>query len=208
MPRVSRPAEPASERKHGVSAVKRSGSLSCAVISSRTRLVSGTSAVGMSQRHVGGLLRTIRRCRLAANVEVLVSNFGSWPVPYMHLVAHHQRRLHFGVAMLGRVQVEHELPERALQPRQLPVQHGEAAARQLGGALEIHHAERFADLEMLPRPVGARRHAADLAQLDIVVLVLADGHVVERQVGDDGERIVQLPCRGAAPRLRRPTGRP
>ena len=47
MPRVSRPAEPASARKHGVSAVKRSGSSSSERICSRTRLVSGTSAVGI-----------------------------------------------------------------------------------------------------------------------------------------------------------------
>ena len=49
MPRVSRPAAPASERKHGVSAVKRSGSSLSSRICSRTRLVSDTSAVGISQ---------------------------------------------------------------------------------------------------------------------------------------------------------------
>ena len=47
MPRVSRPALPASERKQGDSAVKRSGSAASAMMSSRTRLVSGTSAVGI-----------------------------------------------------------------------------------------------------------------------------------------------------------------
>ena len=49
MPRVSLPAAPASARKHGVPAVTRIGSFASSVISSRTRLVSGTSAVGMSQ---------------------------------------------------------------------------------------------------------------------------------------------------------------
>ncbi|GJE43538.1 hypothetical protein AEGHOMDF_2717 [Methylobacterium soli] len=49
MPRVSRPAAPASARKQGVSAVKRRGNSSSARIASRTRLVSGTSAVGISQ---------------------------------------------------------------------------------------------------------------------------------------------------------------
>ena len=50
MPRVSRPDAPASERKQGVSAVKRSGNSSSAVICSRTKLVSETSAVEISQR--------------------------------------------------------------------------------------------------------------------------------------------------------------
>ena len=47
MPRVSRPADPASERKQWVRAVSRSGRSSSEVIASRTRLVRDTSAVGM-----------------------------------------------------------------------------------------------------------------------------------------------------------------
>jgi hypothetical protein len=47
MPRVSLPADPASERKHGVCATIFSGSVSASRIWSRTRLVTGTSAVGI-----------------------------------------------------------------------------------------------------------------------------------------------------------------
>ena len=43
-------------------------------------------------------------------------------------VAHQQRRRDFLIAMLVGVQVEHELGERAFQPRQLALQHGEARA--------------------------------------------------------------------------------
>jgi len=39
------PGAPASARKHGVPAVTRIGSFASSVMSSRTRLVSGTSAV-------------------------------------------------------------------------------------------------------------------------------------------------------------------
>src|SRR5260370_1045872 len=49
-PRVSFPAAPASERKHGVYAVYLSGKRSASRISSRWRLVSGTSEVGTSHR--------------------------------------------------------------------------------------------------------------------------------------------------------------
>ena len=48
MPRVSLPAAPASARKDRVPAVKRSGRVFSSTMLSRTRLVSGTSAVGMS----------------------------------------------------------------------------------------------------------------------------------------------------------------
>ena len=48
--RAGRPADPASDRKQGVSAVKRRGRVGSGTICSRTRFVSETSAVGMSQR--------------------------------------------------------------------------------------------------------------------------------------------------------------
>jgi hypothetical protein len=61
------------------------------------------------------------------------------------------------------VQVEHELAERAFQAGELALQHGEAAPEIFGGALEIHHAERLAELEMLlrlDRPIRCRAIAA------------------------------------------------
>ena len=68
MPRVSRPADPASLRKHSDSAVTRIGRRSAGTISSMTRLLSGTSAVGISQRP------SVVRNRSSAN-------FGSLSVP-------------------------------------------------------------------------------------------------------------------------------
>jgi hypothetical protein len=38
--------------------------------------------------------------------------------PEHHLVAYQKRRRDFGVAMLTRVHIEHELPERTLKSRQ------------------------------------------------------------------------------------------
>ena len=80
MPRVSRPALPASLRKQGVCAVSRMGSCDSASTSSRTKLVSDTSLVG---------IRYSACCSsdaspswpplLTANRSA--SNLGSWPVP-------------------------------------------------------------------------------------------------------------------------------
>ena len=77
-----------------------------------------------------------------------------------HLVAHQQRRRDFGVAVVAGVHVEHELPERALHARKPALEHDEARARQFRRGLEIHLAERFAQLEMLlgrERVVALRR---------------------------------------------------
>ncbi len=68
MPRVSRPADPASERKQSVSATMRSGRPASGTISPATMLVSGTSAVGISQRP--SVVRNISS-----------ANFGSWLEP-------------------------------------------------------------------------------------------------------------------------------
>ena len=66
-------------------------------------------------------------------------------------IAHQQRRRRLGVAVLGRVHVQHEGGERPFQPRQRAGEHDEARAGELGRPLEIHEPERLADLEMLLR---------------------------------------------------------
>ena len=67
MPRVSRPAEPASRRKHGVYAISRTGRRSSSIVSSRYSDVSGTSAVGIAHRSSRSI------------VKASSANFGSWP---------------------------------------------------------------------------------------------------------------------------------
>ena len=64
----------------------------------------------------------------------------------------HERRLHLHVAMTGRVQVEHEVDQRPLEPRARADQHREPGAGDLGPALEIDDAERGAEI-----PVRLRR---------------------------------------------------
>ena len=71
-------------------------------------------------------------------------------------IAHQHRWRHLQVPMLGRVQIEHELAERPLQPGELAAQHDEARAGQLRGRLEIHGGAdldrpSLAQLEMLLR---------------------------------------------------------
>ena len=109
------------------------------------------------------------------------------------VVAHQHRRLDLGVAVFCRVQVEHELLEGAGKPRQRPFQHDKARAREFRRRLEVHQAQRLAELEMLLRLVQAAefRPYPPAANLDIVGLVLAVRNIVERQVGNLGERDVE-----------------
>ena len=178
MPRVSRPAEPASARKHGVRAVKRRGSSSSRRMLSRTRLVRGTSAVGMSQCSpcLELVVRELRQLRRAEH----------------RLVAHQERRRHLRVAVLARVQVEHELPERPLQPGELALEHHEARAGHPGGGLEIHQAarpRRARNAACRWRVAGAC--ASKRPVLDVAVLVGALRHVRVRAVRDRGEPVVE-----------------
>ena len=73
---------------------------------------------------------------------------------------------------------------------QVPI-HGKARAGQLGGALQIEHAQLFAQLPMrLGREVELRRRSP-AAHFDVVGLALADRHTVVRQVGNAGQDIAQ-----------------
>ena len=75
MPRVSRPALPASERKHGLCAVSLIGSAAASRICSRTLLVSEISLVEI--RYCSGCSSSPPRS--TQNMSSL--NFGNWPVP-------------------------------------------------------------------------------------------------------------------------------
>ncbi len=103
--------------------------------------------------------------------------------------------------MLRRVQVEHELAERALHARELALQHHEARAGQFCRRLEIHEAHGLAQLVVLLGEIGPLR-LAPFALLAVGLLVGPDGHVVERQVGDFGERLLQRLARLLLRRLR------
>ena len=113
------------------------------------------------------------------------------------VVAHQNRRRHFAVPELGRLQVEHEGAEGALDARQSPLEHDEARARHARRGLEVHHAERFADLEVLLGREFKGWRLADPAQLLVSALIGADRHVVRRQVRKAREQRIELGRQGA-----------
>ncbi len=110
------------------------------------------------------------------------------------LVTNKQRWIHFGVAMLVRVQVEHELPERALEPCETFFQDDEARAGKLRRGLEIHLAQRFAEIEVLLGRKAVAALRTEMMMLHIVVQILAVRHFGrrKRQVRNLRKRVLEL----------------
>ena len=84
--------------------------------------------------------------------------------------------------MFARVRVEHELHERSLQARQVPLHHDEPCARDLARGFEIELAESFAELDMVARLEAELAWFAPLAHLGVVVLAVAGRNAVGQQV--------------------------
>ena len=124
------------------------------------------------------------------------------------VVADQERRHDFGVAVLGGVKVEHELAERPLQPRQLPLEDHEPGAGDPGRGFEIH-AEPVAEFEVLLRH-EAVRPGRPVAELGVVwrsgqrfrwdavaannlvgVLVGTDRHLGQGHVGDRRQGVAE-----------------
>ena len=84
-----------------------------------------------------------------------------------------------------------------------PFQHHEARAGKLRGGLEIHQAERLAELEMLLRLKRKLRRFADLAQNLVGAGVRPDRHVGCGRVGNGGEQRSKLVVEPLLARLAR-----
>ena len=190
MPRVSRPALPASERKHGVCAVSRIGRLASASSSPRTLLVSEISDVEIRYcSRAAASPSSASAPRKTQNMSSL--NLGSWPVPFEDLAIDDVGRVALGVAVLLGLHVEHELGERAVQPRHRPAQEREARARELDAGLEVE-AERRADVDVIARRERELARRAPAPHLDVGVLVGADRHARVGQVRQRHQLLVQL----------------
>jgi hypothetical protein len=102
------------------------------------------------------------------------------------MIAHQQRRIDFGIAVLVGVEVEHELPDRALQPCEPFLQHDKAGAAEFGRSLKVHVTECVAEIvvRFWRKPVIAS--LAEHMTLHIAVLVDAIRHLGERQIWNRG----------------------
>ncbi len=113
--------------------------------------------------------------------EHLLLELGQHRDPDHRLGIHQVRHPQLGEAVLTRVQIEHELRERAAQARGRAPHDGEARLGDLGRAVEVQDAEGLADLEVLPGREAELAGGAPAADLDVVVGGGAHRH---RRVGD------------------------
>ena len=160
MPRVSRPALPASERKHGVCAVSLIGSAARRQHAARAR-VGQRDLRGRDQVLLAALVAVV--VAAATDPEHVFLEFRQLAGALEHVAVDDVGRVALGVAVLLGVQVEHELGERAVQARDRPAQEREARAGELGAGVEIE-AERRAEVDVVacresrtPRGVPQRR---------------------------------------------------
>ena len=169
---MSLPAAPASERKHGVCATSFIGSLLASTMLSRTRLVAG---------HFGGGDQV--EALLALHAEQIRFELRQLARALQRGRADEIRHVQLGVAVLARVQVEHELRQRAMQARNAAAHDREARAGNLRGGFEIEAAELLAELDViLRREVELARLAAS-AHFDVGGFVAAVGHGLVQRVG-------------------------
>src|SRR5438552_11216178 len=93
--------------------------------------------------------------------------------------------------MRASVKVEHELRKRPLEPRERSLEHHEPGTGEFRRGLEIHQAERFAEIEMLLRLESVIALRAEAMMLDVVVGSRALGNVLERQIWNFRERVIE-----------------
>ncbi len=151
---------------------------------SRTRLVSEASAVGISQWP-----------DVVWNRSSL--NFGQLRHAEHRLVAQHVGRVDFRVAVMLRMQINHEQAKGPFELGKLALENDKTRTRQFGRRFKIHEAKPFTDIEMLARLEIEPRFFTPGMKLLVVVFVLAFRHTFHGKVRDHRKGIIDLLCKQA-----------
>src|SRR5882762_9905031 len=147
-----------------------------------------------------GILDLPRGAKLAGSgFPVLMGAGARLARGLINFAPHQERRLDFDVAVLARVQVQHEVDQASRQSRAGAHQHRESRARELGAARQIENAKLFGDLPMRFAAFGCRRSPAPQHRLLF-------RHVGQRRIRD--EQRLRFECRLDLPELGLQTGDP
>ncbi len=184
MPRVSLPAAPASERKHGVWQTNFSG-----------RSLGGDDLLAheVGHRHLGGRNQIEARCSPRMREQILLE-LRQLPGADQRVRVHQVRRIDLGVAVLAGVQVEHELRERAMQVRDLcRACTTKRAPEMRPAASKSSPPQVLAELDVIARLEAERARLAPAAHLDVRTLVAAVRHRFVQQVRQSELPALELP---------------
>ena len=151
-------------------------------------LVQDLVAMDVGQRHLGGGDQVEVE---ALDLEQVFLELGQVAGADQAEVVDQEGRQHFAVTVLGRVHVEHELDQHALQLGQSVEIEGEARAGDLGGALEIEAGGPFAQFPVRPRGEAEPGFFPPAAHDFVVPGILAHRDRVMEQVGDVQQKFLE-----------------
>ena len=137
-------------------------------------------AVEVGERHLG---RGDEREPVALDAVVLVLELGELPGAGHAVVVDDEGAEDLGVAVLLRVEVQHEVDDGPLHPRREPHVHVEARAGELHAPLEVEDAHLDAEVVVRLRREGEFRLFAPGAHHRVVLFALSFGDRRVEEVG-------------------------
>ena len=143
-------------------------------------------AMEIRQRHFGR--RNQEQIPVARDPEQILFELRQVARARQRRAIHHERRLDFAVAVLARVQIEHEIDQRAREPGAATEQHGKPCAGHARGAFEIKDPECRAQLPVRLRLEVHHRRRAPAPDFGIVRSRLPHRHGLVRKVRQREQR--------------------
>src|SRR4051812_44830154 len=128
--------------------------------------VEDLAAMQVRQRHFGRGNEI--QIPIAADLEQVLLELRELAGTLQRLAVGEKRRLDLAIAMLARVQIEHEVDQRARQPCAGAAQYGEARAREPHTTLEVENAERRSEIPVRYRREIERPRRAVTPHFDVV----------------------------------------
>ena len=159
----------------------------------------------VGDRHLGGRDEVERL--LAAYREQILLELRQLPGADQRLGLHQVRHVHLGVAMLARMQVQHELRQGPVQARHLRAHHHEAGARDARRGLEVEPREPLADLHVIARLEREVARFAPAPHLEVGALVVPVGDRGVQQIRQPELPLFELGLHGSKRRFRRAEAR-
>ena len=142
----------------------------------------------IGQRHLGGRDQP----QAVGRAEHVFSRFRQLPRAEHRLVAHQQWRRHLDIAEFLSMQIEHELGEPPLQPRQILPQHHKPRSGEPSGAAKIHQSKTLAEHLMRSRLEIKQWRLALAAHQQVGPFVRAVRHFLGRQIRQSGQDLIDL----------------
>ena len=146
----------------------------------------------IGQRHFSGRDQVQIRLAFTADLEQVFLELRQLASALQRRRLHQVRRIGFFVAVLGGVQVDHELRQRAVHAGDGATQQGKARAGELGGGFKVQPAMLLAQGDVILNREIKAAWRAPARYLNVALFIGPYRHRLVRQVGDVQHQVVQL----------------